>query len=100
MQLTWVGKYEAAENLEQCALRFRKKALDVVKSQKVTQMLGPEAPTGNGASGAESDEVSFPMHEFSCSSLLFSEFSPFKKKKKRSGSKTLMKRVLGGGSSS
>jgi len=29
------GKYEAAESLENCALRFRKKALDVVANSKV-----------------------------------------------------------------
>ncbi len=37
------GKHEAAEHLENCALRFRKKALDVVANSKVAQMLGPEA---------------------------------------------------------
>eukprot|EP00049_Salpingoeca_infusionum_P018059 m.355554 g.355554 ORF g.355554 m.355554 type:complete len:513 (+) comp17281_c0_seq1:95-1633(+) len=37
------GKHEAAESLEQCALKFRKKALDVVANSKVAQMLGPEA---------------------------------------------------------
>ncbi len=31
------GKYEAAESLENCALRFRKRALDVVKSTKVKE---------------------------------------------------------------
>jgi hypothetical protein len=30
-----LGKFEAAESLENCAIRFRKGALDVVKSSKV-----------------------------------------------------------------
>eukprot|EP00043_Microstomoeca_roanoka_P003963 m.46766 g.46766 ORF g.46766 m.46766 type:complete len:525 (-) comp12276_c1_seq1:440-2014(-) len=37
------GKHEAAESLENCAMRFRKKAIDVVANAKVAQMLGPEA---------------------------------------------------------
>lgn len=49
------GKFEAAESLENCALRFRKKALDVVKSTKVAQMLGPEAVTPSGAEAASVD---------------------------------------------
>lgn len=50
------GKHEAAESLENCALRFRKKALDVVKSTKVAQMLGPEAVSGEaGAAAAAAD---------------------------------------------
>ncbi|XP_073982469.1 kinesin light chain isoform X3 [Rhodnius prolixus] len=35
------GKYEAAETLEDCALRSRKEALDIVKQAKVAQLLGP-----------------------------------------------------------
>ena len=52
-------KHEAAEALEQCALRFRKKALDVVKSTKVAQMLGPEAvpPSGTVVSDPAADDV-------------------------------------------
>lgn len=34
------GKYEAAETLEDCALRSRKEALDIVKQAKVAQILG------------------------------------------------------------
>ncbi|CAB3376853.1 Hypothetical predicted protein [Cloeon dipterum] len=36
------GKYEAAETLEDCALRSRKEALDIVKQAKVAQILGGE----------------------------------------------------------
>ncbi|XP_046382774.1 kinesin light chain isoform X4 [Ischnura elegans] len=36
------GKYEAAETLEDCALRSRKEALDIVKQAKVAQILGSE----------------------------------------------------------
>ncbi|XP_054259653.1 kinesin light chain-like isoform X2 [Macrosteles quadrilineatus] len=34
------GKYEAAETLEDCALRSRKEGLDIVKQAKVSQILG------------------------------------------------------------
>ncbi|XP_049826213.1 kinesin light chain isoform X2 [Aethina tumida] len=34
------GKYEAAETLEDCALRSRKEALDIVKHSKVANILG------------------------------------------------------------
>ncbi|KAK4887676.1 hypothetical protein RN001_003947 [Aquatica leii] len=34
------GKYEAAETLEDCALRSRKEALDIVKQAKVASILG------------------------------------------------------------
>ncbi|XP_015587593.1 kinesin light chain isoform X4 [Cephus cinctus] len=39
------GKYEAAETLEDCALRSRKEALDLVKQAKVAQILGDEKGT-------------------------------------------------------
>jgi kinesin light chain len=48
------GKNDAADSLEQCALRFRKKALDVVKSSKVADMLGPEAVANNDGPAADS----------------------------------------------
>lgn len=38
------GKYEAAESLENCALRFRKKALDVVANSKVRPPPGTRPP--------------------------------------------------------
>ena len=47
------GKLEAAEHLENCALRFRSKALDAVGSSKVAQMLGAEAVSNGGAPGPE-----------------------------------------------
>ncbi|XP_069674080.1 kinesin light chain isoform X1 [Periplaneta americana] len=37
------GKYEAAETLEDCALRSRKEALEIVKQAKVAQILGGES---------------------------------------------------------
>ncbi|XP_021947318.1 kinesin light chain isoform X1 [Folsomia candida] len=36
------GKYEAAETVEECAMRSRKEALDVIKQAKMAQILGPE----------------------------------------------------------
>jgi len=36
------GKMEAAETVEECALRSRKEALDVIKQAKMAQILGPE----------------------------------------------------------
>nr|CAI5846242.1 unnamed protein product [Callosobruchus analis] len=36
------GKYEAAETLEDCALRSRKEALDIVKNSKVANLLGDD----------------------------------------------------------
>ncbi|XP_044011424.1 kinesin light chain isoform X8 [Aphidius gifuensis] len=39
------GKYEAAETLEDCALRSRKEALNLVKQAKVAQILGDEKGT-------------------------------------------------------
>ncbi|CAL8111688.1 unnamed protein product [Orchesella dallaii] len=37
------GKYEAAETVEECAMRSRKEALDVIKQAKMAQILGAEA---------------------------------------------------------
>ncbi|XP_070579009.1 kinesin light chain 1-like isoform X13 [Ptychodera flava] len=45
------GKYEAAEILEDCAIRARKNALDVVRQAKVVELL--EAPPGSEQPGAE-----------------------------------------------
>jgi len=42
------GKYSAAETVEECALRSRKDALDVIKQAKMAQLFGPE---GAGAGG-------------------------------------------------
>ena len=55
-----LGKHEAAEHLENCALRFRKKALDVVANSKVAQMLGPEAvaPAITGEAPPTPEDVS------------------------------------------
>ncbi|XP_041353785.1 kinesin light chain-like isoform X3 [Gigantopelta aegis] len=36
------GKYEAAETLEECAMRSKKNALDVVKTTKIAEVLGSE----------------------------------------------------------
>ena len=40
------GKYEAAETLEECAMRSKKNALDVVKQTNITD-LGPDYSTNN-----------------------------------------------------
>ncbi|GLH11726.1 Kinesin light chain [Gryllus bimaculatus] len=40
------GKYEAAETLEDCALRSRKEALEIVKQAKVSQLLGGAGSDG------------------------------------------------------
>lgn len=42
-----LGKFQAAESLENCALRFRNKAIDVVKSSKAAQVMGEEAVAGH-----------------------------------------------------
>ncbi|XP_011299209.1 kinesin light chain isoform X3 [Fopius arisanus] len=63
------GKYEAAETLEDCALRSRTEALDLVKQAKVAQILGDEKGTtrrGSRSSLANSeheqhDEGSIPL---------------------------------------
>lgn len=52
------GKHDAADALENCALRSRKDAVDVAANSKVAQMLGaevnqPQTP-GPGANGAHS----------------------------------------------
>ncbi|RZF37680.1 hypothetical protein LSTR_LSTR003091 [Laodelphax striatellus] len=47
------GKYEAAETLEDCALRTRKDALDIVKHAKVAQILGRSGSGGGGGGGGE-----------------------------------------------
>ncbi|EDQ88732.1 uncharacterized protein MONBRDRAFT_32673 [Monosiga brevicollis MX1] len=46
------GKHEAAEHLENCALRFRKKALDAVNNSKAAQLLGPEAVADQANGGS------------------------------------------------
>eukprot|EP00039_Didymoeca_costata_P025622 m.13985 g.13985 ORF g.13985 m.13985 type:complete len:516 (+) comp4961_c0_seq1:186-1733(+) len=53
------GKIEAAEALESCALKHRKKAVDVVRSTKVAQMMGTEA--AQHVSGTTGDESSTDM---------------------------------------
>ncbi|XP_066583945.1 kinesin light chain isoform X3 [Prorops nasuta] len=63
------GKFEAAETLEDCALRSRKEALDLVKQAKVAQILGDEKDTirrGSRSSLASSeheqhDDGSLPL---------------------------------------
>ncbi|XP_059614379.1 kinesin light chain isoform X1 [Phlebotomus argentipes] len=52
------GKYEAAETLEDCALRSKKEALDLVKQVKVAQILGSDDKrrSKKGPSGSESVE--------------------------------------------
>jgi len=42
------GKYEAAETLEDCALRSRKEALDIVKQSKMSSLLTPGRKPGSG----------------------------------------------------
>lgn len=60
------GKIAEAEQLESCALQHRRKAVDVVKSTKVMQMLGTEAAASvNGTAspvndGAEKKKKKFP----------------------------------------
>ncbi|XP_020618774.1 kinesin light chain-like isoform X2 [Orbicella faveolata] len=41
------GKFEAAETLEECALRSRQNALDVVRQTKVAQLLAEDVPGGS-----------------------------------------------------
>ncbi|XP_013397481.1 kinesin light chain isoform X4 [Lingula anatina] len=41
------GKYEAAETLEECAIRSRKNALDVVRQTKIAEVLGSEGKDQN-----------------------------------------------------
>ncbi|XP_043481606.1 kinesin light chain isoform X7 [Leptopilina heterotoma] len=63
------GKYEAADTLDDCALRSRKEALDLVKQSKVAQILGEEKGStrrGSRSSLANSeheqqDEGSLPL---------------------------------------
>ncbi|XP_034254514.1 kinesin light chain isoform X1 [Thrips palmi] len=47
------GKYEAAETLEDCALRSRKEALDIVKQTKVAQVLSTIGAETSMSSSAE-----------------------------------------------
>ncbi|XP_063217863.1 kinesin light chain isoform X3 [Bacillus rossius redtenbacheri] len=47
------GKYEAAETLEDCALRSRKEALDIVKQAKVSQILSETPDKRRGSGGKE-----------------------------------------------
>lgn len=47
------GKYEAADTLEDCALRSRKEALEIVKQAKVSQILSAEAGDKRRSSGGK-----------------------------------------------
>jgi kinesin light chain len=47
------GKYEAAETLEDCALRTRREAMDLVKQAKVAQLLGNESLSASMLSSRE-----------------------------------------------
>uniref|UniRef100_A0A1Q3FG08 Kinesin light chain n=1 Tax=Culex tarsalis TaxID=7177 RepID=A0A1Q3FG08_CULTA len=48
------GKYEAADTLEDCALRSKKEALDLAKQSKVAKILGvPEGIGGGGGGGRQ-----------------------------------------------
>ena len=81
-RLLQTGKIEAAESLENCAIRFRKGALDVVKSTKVAQMLGPEAVApgmedmvtpqqgGQPAPGSPGPSAGAPQVSLSCWRML------------------------------
>ncbi|XP_058808507.1 kinesin light chain isoform X4 [Phymastichus coffea] len=63
------GKYEAAETLEDCAIRSRREALDLVKQPKVAQILGDERGSNrrgsrtslNNAEHEAHDDGSMPM---------------------------------------
>ncbi|KAJ8684447.1 hypothetical protein QAD02_020239 [Eretmocerus hayati] len=63
------GKYEAAETLEDCAIRSRREALDLVKQPKVAQILGDEKGSNRRASRTslntneheQQDEGSMPL---------------------------------------
>ncbi|XP_012149488.1 kinesin light chain isoform X2 [Megachile rotundata] len=63
------GKYEAAETLEDCAMRSRRETLDFVKQGKVAQILGEEkGPTRRGSRSSlanseheQHDEGSLPL---------------------------------------
>ncbi|XP_078589775.1 kinesin light chain 1-like isoform X28 [Branchiostoma floridae x Branchiostoma japonicum] len=65
------GKYEAAETLEDCALRSRKQALDIVRDTKVREILN-ETGTQDGdekrkreksRERGDSDSVSYEKHD-------------------------------------
>ncbi|CRK99284.1 CLUMA_CG012570, isoform A [Clunio marinus] len=60
------GKYEAAETLEDCAMRSKRESLDLVKQVKVAQILGSEdkrhsrnlsVPSNNGDSFIETSKA-------------------------------------------
>lgn len=60
------GKYEAAETLEDCALRSRKEALDIVKQAKVASILGDGSgdrrrPTSNKEKSRRGSRESLDM---------------------------------------
>lgn len=46
MRYVSTGKTQAADALENCALRSRKNAVDVAANSKISQMLGSEAVAG------------------------------------------------------
>lgn len=47
------GKYEAADTLEDCALRSKKEALDLAKQSKVAKILGVPEGIGGGGGGRQ-----------------------------------------------
>ncbi|XP_032454747.1 kinesin light chain isoform X10 [Nasonia vitripennis] len=63
------GKYEAAETLDDCAIRSRREALDLVKQPKVAQILGDEKGSNrrgsrtslNNSEHEQHDEGSMPL---------------------------------------
>ncbi|XP_065832875.1 kinesin light chain-like [Oscarella lobularis] len=80
------GKSEAAETLESCALRSKKKALEAVKQTKVAELLGIEA------TNMKTETSSLPDQEESKKPKRRSSFFKFKRK--------LGRRLSLGGSSS
>lgn len=68
------GKFEAAESLENCALRFRKRAVDVVNNTKVAQMLGQEAAAAVSGAGAVPDAMDADKKEKKRGNKIFRSF--------------------------
>ncbi|XP_034941720.1 kinesin light chain isoform X2 [Chelonus insularis] len=64
------GKYEAAETLEDCALRSRKEALDLVKQAKVAQILGDEKGTTRRGSRSSLANSEHDQHDEASISLV------------------------------
>ncbi|XP_029157891.1 kinesin light chain isoform X2 [Nylanderia fulva] len=64
------GKYEAAETLEDCAMRSRREALELVNKARVAQLLGDEkSSTRRGSRSSLANSEHDQSHEEASSSL-------------------------------